>query len=121
VGRGRVNFVGVFYGFFVWAFEGLFVLVLGLWVLVGLEGGAFAEFPAGRLVSAVKVVFGGGLLAAEGVSVVCSLEQAYPQGTFLQAPLFLLRSFFYVQWEAKTKKLLKTLPQHQRGLLIHET
>ena len=26
MGRGRVNFVGVFYGFFVWAFEGLFVL-----------------------------------------------------------------------------------------------
>jgi len=121
VGRGRVNFVWVFYGFFVWALESLFVWVLGLWVLDGLESGAFGGFPAGRLVSAVNVVFGGGLLAAEGVPVVCSLEQAYPQGTFLQVPSFLLRSFFYVRWEAKTKKLLKTLPQHQRGLLIHET
>jgi len=73
VGRGRVSFVWVFYGFFVWAFEGLFVWVLGLWVLVGLETGFLGGFPAG-VGRFVKVVFGGGLLAVEGIPVVGFLE-----------------------------------------------
>jgi len=51
----------------------LSVLVLGLWVLVGLEGRFLGGFPAvvGRF---VKEMFGGGLLVAEGIPVVCSLE-----------------------------------------------
>ena len=83
MGRGRVN------------------LVLGLWVLVGLEAGFLAEFPAGvgRFVPAVKVVFGGRLLVAEGIPVVGFLEQVCLQGTFLQAPSFLWCFFFWVQAE----------------------
>ncbi len=77
MGRGRISFLWFFCGFFVLAFEGLLVLFLGLWSLVGLEG----RF--------VKVVFVKELLAVEGIPVVCFLEQAYPQGTFLRVPLFL--------------------------------
>ncbi len=81
----------------------MFVLVLGLWVLVGLEGRFLGGFPAevGRF---VKVVFGGGLLVAGGIPVVCFLEQAYPQGTFLQVPLFLCCFFFCIQSEWQTKR-----------------
>jgi len=119
VGRGRVSFVWFFCGFFVWVFEGLFVWVLGLWVLVGLEGGSLGGFPAavGRF---VKVVFGKGLLIAEGI-VVCSLEQAYPQGTFLQVPSFLCCFFSYIQLEWRTKSPPKIPLWLQKDLLAHGT
>ena len=120
MGRGRVSFLWFFCGFFVWSFEGLFVLVFGLWVLVGLEA-EFLPAVVGRFVPAVKVVFGGGLLAAEGIPVVGFLEQVCPQGTFLRVPSFLLHFFFCIQEEEKTKRRIKTLPQRQTGLLIHET
>lgn len=58
-GEGEGWFCLFFCGFFVWAFEGLLVLVFGLWVLVGLEAGTLGGFPAG-VGRFVKVVFGGG-------------------------------------------------------------
>ncbi len=73
MGRGRVSFLWFFCGFFVWASEGLFVWVLGLWVLVGLEGEFLGGGPAG-VGRFVKEMFGGGLLVAEEIPVVCSLE-----------------------------------------------
>ena len=118
--RGRVSFVWFFCGFFVWAFEGLSVLVLGLWVLVGLEAGSLGGFPAG-VGRFVKVVFGGGLLVVEGIPVVCSLEQAYPQGTFLQVPSFLCCFFFCIQSEWQTKRVPKIPLWLQKGLLAHGT
>lgn len=69
----------------------MFVLVLGLWVLVGLEGGSLGGFPVGvgRLVSAVEVVFGKRILVVGRIPVVGVLGLVCPQGTFLQVPLFL--------------------------------
>lgn len=94
-------------------------------VRVEVEGGRFVEVEVGKFEKAgMKFVgFGEGSLTVGGVPVGCLgfLGLACLQGTFLQVPSFLLRSFFCVQWEEKTKRLLKTLPQHQRGLLIHET
>ena len=94
-------------------------------VRVEVEVGRFVEVEVGKFEKAgMKFVgFGEGSLTVGGVPVGCL---GFPglaclQGTFLQVPSFLLRSFFCVQWEEKTKRLLKTLPQHQRGLLIHET
>jgi hypothetical protein len=81
---GRISFAWFFYGFFVWAFEGLFV---GLWVLVGLEVGSLPAV-VGRFVPA-EVVFGERLLVVEGIPVVGFLGLACFQGTFSQAPLFL--------------------------------
>ncbi len=86
-----VSFLWFFCGFFVLAFEGLFVWVLGLWVLVGLEGGFLGGFPAGvgGFVSAVEVVFGERLSAVGRIPVVGVLGIVCFQGTFLQVPLFL--------------------------------
>jgi hypothetical protein len=84
-----------------------------------------AEVEVGKFEKAETefVGFGEESLTAGGVPVGCLgfLGLVCLQGTFLQVPLFLLRSFFCVQWEEKTKRWIKTLPQHQRGLLIHET
>jgi hypothetical protein len=94
-------------------------------VRVEVEVGKFVEVEVGKFEKAVREFVGfeeGSLIAGE-VPVGClgSLGLACLQGTFLQVPSFLLRSFFCVQWEEKTKRRIKTLPQHQRGLLIHET
>jgi hypothetical protein len=93
--------------------------------VVEVEVGRFVEVEVGKFEKAVRkfVGFGEESLTAGGVPVGCLgfLGLACPQGTFLQVPLFLLRSFFCVQWEEKTKRRIKTLPQHQRGSLIHET
>jgi hypothetical protein len=94
-------------------------------VRVEVEVGRFVEVEVGKFEKAgMKFVgFGEESLTAGGVPVGCLgfLGLVCLQGTFLQVPLFLLRSFFYVQWEEKTKRLLKTLPQHQTDLSIHET
>jgi hypothetical protein len=94
-------------------------------VRVEVEVGRFVEVEVGKFEKVVRkfVGFGEESLTAGGVPVGCLgfLGLVCLQGTFLQVPLFLLRSFFYVQWEEKTKRLLKTLPQHQTDLSIHET
>jgi hypothetical protein len=87
VGEEGLILFGFSAGFFRLLRVCLFVWVLGLWVLVGLEGGSLPAV-VGRFVPA-EVVFGERLLAVEGIPVVGVLGLACSQGTFSQAPLFL--------------------------------